>query len=312
MRIITRILLIMFLLLSLAGYPGIAYAGSNAKPQDVLNQVPFVGGKSVIYLSWHTGNIADSQNFDAHLSENFALYLSRAGVSKDIIPEIINNVSNITAEAKLKEKNFVQDKDKFRSEITYKMLRLKELRGGIQVLTPPWWDAEEINLSSPEVRSLTIECGTSKDIKAIEFKPAKDMSNLMSIDDVSVQVIKALNNGNSLVLQNVMTNPDVRNAAVLVKGHNIANRSSGLRYMVLGNNQDAVNCILSKISDASGVSGSSIYTGSGQNSEAAPPVLSPLPSPIPSPIPPVPELSTVALTAAGLIGLFLLVKLRRD
>ncbi len=307
-----RKVIVMMLLLSLASFLTSAQAETNVEPQYVPDQAPLLGGKNVIYLSWYTGNISDSQNFEKNLLENFALHLSRLGVPKDTIPEIISNISSITPEAKLTDKNFVPDKDKFKAEISYNMLRLKELGGDVQILTPPWGDAEEINLNSPEVQSLTDECGgTTDDIKAIEFVPAEDMSNLKSVDEVSVLVTNALNNGNSLVTQDVMVNPEIRNAAVLVKKNFIANKSSGLNYMVIGNNQETVNCILWKISDAGGVRSSSTQASSPQVTSppiTSPPITSPpiTSPPVLSPIPPVPELSPVILVLAGLFGILLL------
>lgn len=280
---------LMLLLLSLAAYSISAQAESNAEPQYVLEKVPFLGGKSVISLTWYTGNISDSQNYEKNLFENFALYLSRSGVPKEIIPEIINTVSSIDIDANSIKNDFNPDKDKIKAEISNNKIRLTELSGDIKVLTPTWWDVKEINLSSSEGRLFTNECGYN-DVKAIEFVSAKDMSDLISVDAAYPQVSNALNNGNSLVVQTVMVNPEDRNAAVLVKNDIDANKSSGLRYMVLGNDQNTVNCILRKISDASGESSSSSPVSLTQTS---------------SPVPPVPELSPIILVLTGLLGLML-------
>lgn len=287
-----RRVIMILLLLSLTAFIINVRAELNVEPQ-YLDQAPLLGGKNAIFLSWYTGNIKDSQNFEKNLFDNFALYLSRSGVPDDIIPEILGDVSSITPDAKLTEKNFNPDKDKFKAEISYNMLRVKELGRGIQVLTPPWKEAEEIDLSSSEVRSLINECGSNNDMTAIKIVPARDMSDLISINDASVQVSNALNNGHSLVVQNVIVNPEERNAAILVERNNIASQSSGLGYMVLGNNQNDVNCVLTKISDASGVSVRSVSSSS---------VPADLPS---SPIPPVPELSPIILVSIGLLGLLL-------
>src|SRR3972149_2526121 len=122
-----RQVIMILLLLSLAAFIINARAELNVEPQYVLDQAPLLGGKNVIYLSWYTGNIVDSQNFDKNLIDNFALYLSRSGVPDDIIPEILSKVSGITTGTKLTEKNFNPDKDKFKAKISYDMLRVKEL-----------------------------------------------------------------------------------------------------------------------------------------------------------------------------------------
>ncbi len=295
-----RKIIFMLLLLSLASFITNAHAELNVQPQYVLDQAPFLNGKNVMYLNWYTGDISDSQNFEKNLLKNFALNLNRLGVPKDTIPEIISNISSIAAVSGLTEEGFNPDKDKFKAEISYNVLRLKDMGGDVQIITLPWQDVEEISLGTPEVKLLTNECGTTDGIRAIRFVPARDMSNLISIDNVSVQVINALNNGNSLVVQNVMVNPEIRNAVAIVKNNINANKSSGLRYMVVGNNQESVNCVLLKISEAGG--------GSSPTQESSPLIFSQSTS---SPIAPVPELSPVILIMVGLLGILFITRMHK-
>ncbi len=311
-------------------------------PPYVLNQAPFLSGKYVMYLSWQTGNNLDSQNFDKYLLENFGVYLDQSVIPKDIIPEITSNVLKITTKDNLMSKNFNPDKDKVKADIFYNKLRLTELGSDTRVFTPLWWSAKEIDLSFPVVQSLIEGCGSIDGIKAIEFVPAEDMSNLISIDDTAKQVMNAFDNGNSMVVQNNIVSPEIRNAAVLVSRKITASKSSGLRYMVFGDNELIVGCVLRRIADGGGAGGSRDFTGglpglssisqqppselpstSPSEPPTTPPIIPPSTSPskppttppdippAPTPIPPVPELSTITLMAAGLVGLFMLAKLKR-
>ncbi len=287
--------LILLLSIGMVGLGGTASENNNTQtlPQYVLDQAPFLGGDYVLYLSWRTGNITDSQNLKMHLLENFKIYMNQSSIPEDIIPEILDTITNITAGNDLKDKNFNPDKDKFKAHISYNKLRLTELDADTRVFTPPWWDAKEINLSSPVVKSLIDACGSTDGIRVIEFVPAKDVSNLTSIDNASVQILAALNSGYSLVIQNNLMNPEVRNAVILINRNISVNKSSRLNYMVLGDNEDAANCILNRISDAGGVS-----SFSNSMDERHPSNLI-----VDEPIAPVPELTTLALVSAGILGL---------
>lgn len=264
-----KVILVLLMMLLPAGYSGTSampsYNETHTLPQYVLDQAPFLGGKYVIYLSWRTGNISDSQNLEKYLLENFAIYLNHSGVPRELIPEILANIS-ITYDAKLTERNFDPDKDKFRANIFYNRLRLTELDNDTYILTLPWLDIKKINLSS------------FKNTKAVELIPSKDMSNLISKDNASEYVINALNSGYSLVLQNGIWDVEIRNAAVLVYGNATFNKSSGLRYMVWGSNELDVGYALWQISEAGGAGGASS-----------------------APVSPIPELSTAVLITAGLI-----------
>lgn len=284
---------------------------ARAPPLYIMDKAPFLYGRYTVYLTWRTGKIADRQNLSKNLLENFELYLNQSGIAGEIIPEVLNNVSNIAADSKLTGKSFDPDKDKFRADIFYNKLRLKKLKGDTYVLTLPWLDAREIDLCSQGVLRSADRCinGT----RAIEFVPAEDMSNLISIDDASEYVLKTFDNGYSLAVQNEIVNTRIRNAAILVRGSTVS-RSSGLRYMVLGSNDRAVNRVLMGISDAGGVISSFDDPTRVLNPQPDPsptiPIAPPTPGYTPSPpetapIPPIPEQSTVILTSAGLLGILL-------
>lgn len=266
-----KVILVLLMMLLTAGYSGTsampAYNETHTLPQCFSDQAPFLCGKYVIYLSWRTGNISDSLNLEKYLLENFGIYLNQSGVPRELIPEILVNIS-ITSDTKLTKRNFDPYKDKLRANISYNKLRLTELDNDTYILTLPWLDVKKINLSS------------FKSTKAVELIPSKDMSNLISLEEASEYIIKA---GGSLGLQTGIVYPEIRNAVVLKNRSDFgAYKSSGLKYMVIGVNENDVGYALWQISEAGGVSETS------------------------APISPIPELSTAILTTAGLIILLIL------
>jgi len=287
------------LLISAAVIAGSAAAPINALPQSTQDQAPFLDGKYVLHMTWRTGDVSDRENFDKNLLENFRIYLQQSGVSNEIIPEILDNIPNIAAQPI--SKNFDPGKDRIKSDINYNNLRYKTLDESISVLTLPWFDVKEIDLQSPAIQPLVNVCGNVKNIKAIEIVPAKDMSNLITIDAASGKLIDAISSGQSLVVQSQLVNPEIRTVAAFVNSNTVIGRSSGYRYLVLGEDNNAVDCVLNRVADAT----SSGSQGTIAGLEAQVPPYSG------GPIAPVPELSTIALVSAGMLGILIIRSLNR-
>src|SRR3972149_210301 len=287
------------LLISAAVIAGSAAAPINALPQSTQDQAPFLDGKYVLHMTWRTGDVSDRENFDKNLLENFRIYLQQSGVSNEIIPEILDNIPNIAAQPI--SKNFDPGKDKIKSDINYNNLRYKTLDESISVLTLPWFDVKEIDLQSPAIQPLVNVCGNVKNIKAIEIVPAKDMSNLITIDAASGKLIDAISSGQSLVVQSQLVNPEIRTVAAFVNSNTVIGRASGYRYLVLGEDNNAVDCVFYRVADAT----SSGSQGTIAGLEAQVPPYSG------GPIAPVPELSTIALVSAGMLGILIIRSLNR-
>lgn len=239
---------------------------------DILGKVPFLGGNSSIWTTWLLNSKPNSSIIDEQTSELLKTYLMKTGVKSDKIDALVSG-ANISAilnyPTNLTHLN--PNSDDLLLIAGFDSVK-KTTIGGVDVITLPWVDATQSNLSGyPDVlKKCNIDASKIPDLWAIKLIPAKDASNLTSLHDLA----KYLENTTASDLF-PQQNPQALTAAVLVKQANGVLMSS-TNNLVFGENSEDVSCVSSMLTDipgggtkgagggsSPGITGGDTDTGSG-------------------------------------------------
>ncbi len=218
-------------------------------PQSVFDEIPFLKDGKVSAVMNYEGTQGNS-------SKAYARYIRGSHVS-EVAQRLITDSAPI-----LKIAGNMSD-DKALTEVFHNKLGFYNIKNGY-VLTIPYVVAEEADVKYPAIKSFLADCDLEDkdydELKIIKLSPAKNLPNLISLDDAHKKVRDALDGKHLIVAQYQLSDKSKRTAAAIVSD-NLTNNRSALTgsmetgYMILagGNvSSDEFDCVYQDITEGKG------------------------------------------------------------